>query len=174
MAAAVAGKARLLALLAIAAGGTAVGAGAGVTAYDLAGRYSRTFLNGNVDGERYRTTDTLSIVAADRRHAYFDIELAFYNGHSCGLSGIATFEGRALVYREAVNRNEGGGTCELRIWRDRGRLRWTDGETSSCRAYCGARGSFTGGSLAWSSRRPIPRAARTRLIRDVERNETLP
>lgn len=173
-AAVVAGKARLLALLAIALGGTAVGAGAGVTAYDLAGRYTHSFLNGNVDGDRYRTTDRVSIVAADRRQAYFDIELAFYNGHSCSLSGIATLEGPALVYREAVSRAQGGGTCELRIWRDGGRLRWTDGETGSCRSYCGARGSFTGGSMAWASRRPIPRAARTRIIRDIERNQDLP
>ena len=168
-----AGKARFLALLALLVGGTAIGAGAGVTAYDLAGRYTQRTRNGNVDGDRYMTTDVVAIVAADRRTAYFDVNLAFFNGHSCSLSGIATLEGRALVYREAVSRAQGGGTCTLRIWRDGARLRWTDGE-DSCRAYCGARGSLTNGSMAWSSRRPIPRAARTRVIRDIERNQDLP
>ena len=168
-----AGKARFLALCALLAGGTAIGAGASLTAYDLAGRYTHRARNGNVDGDRYMTTDALAVIAADRGTAYFDIELAFFNGHSCSLSGIATIEGRALVYREAAPAAQGGGTCTFRIWRDGSRLRWTDGE-DSCRAYCGARGSFNRGSMAWSSRRPIPRAARTRIISDIERNQDLP
>ena len=168
-----AGRARFLVLLALLAGGTAVGAGAGITAYDLAGRFTHQTRNGNVDGDRYMTTDVLSIVAADRRTAYFDIDLAFFNGHSCSISGIATIENGALVYREATRVAQGGETCTLRIWRDGARLRWTDGE-GSCRAYCGARGSFNSGGMAWSSRRPIPRTARARLIRDIERNQDLP
>jgi len=168
----VAGKARLPALLALFAAGTAAGAGAGVTAFDFAGRYTHTFRNGVVSGERYLTTNELMIVATGRNRAYFNFDLSFFNGHVCSLSGIARLEGQALVYREVARLPEDP-PCVLRIWRRGARLRW-NADNNSCRTYCGARGSFTDGGMRWSSRRPISRATRARLLREFERDRHLP
>jgi hypothetical protein len=164
-AAVAAGRLRQAALPGLFAAGAALGAGALPTAFDLAGRYTHSFGNGDVSGAHYRTTDELEIVARDRTHAMFDIQLNFFNGHECSLGGEAILEGSALVYRSAEPPTPGEPLCMLRIWRDGARLRWTDGD-NSCKAYCGARGSFMEGSMAWSSRRPLSRAHRADFLRD--------
>ena len=172
-AAAVAGKARLLALLAFFAGGAALGAGAAPSAFDLAGRYTHSFRNGTVDGSRFTSTDTLLIVPTDDRHVVFSLDLAFFNGHMCGIGGRARLEGDALVYRDPEMTGYGtGGSCTLRIRRANGRIVWSDAGT--CAGYCGARGSLDGGGMAWSSRRAIPRAERRRILRDYERARNRP
>lgn len=168
-----AGKARLLALAAVFASGAALAAAAVPSAFDLAGRYTYSFRNGTVGGDSFTSTDTVLIVPTDARHAVFDIHLNFFNGHECSVGGLATLEEGALVYRDPEMTGYGeGGTCTLRIRRAGNRLSWDD--QGSCSGYCGARGSLRGGSIAWSSRRPIPRAERARILRDHERNRTLP
>ena len=172
-AAAVAGKARLLALLVLFAGGSAFGAAAAPSAFDLAGRYSHSFRNGNVDGESYTSTNRVVIVPTDARHAVFDIELAFFNGHQCSIGGRATLEGRTLVYRDPGMTGYGdGGPCTLRIERRDGRLTWDD--AGSCYGACGARGSLRNGWIAWDSRRPLRAADRRRILSDYERDRNLP
>lgn len=144
-----------------------------VTASGLAGRYTHSFRNGDVTGASYTSTDEVVIIPLDARRAYFQMQLAFFNGHECGIGGIATLEGGALVFRDAEMTGYGdGGPCTLRIRRADGRLTWDDGGT--CSGYCGARGSLRGGSIAWSTRRPVPRAERARLLREYERNRELP
>jgi hypothetical protein len=106
----------------------------------------------------------LEIVARDRTHAVFDIDLNFYNGHECSLGGEATLEGHVLVYRDTAPPLAGEPPCLLRIWREGARIRWSDGE-NSCKGYCGARGSFMDGSMAWSSRRPMSGADRAGFLR---------
>jgi len=170
--AAVAGKARLFALLALFAGGTALGAGATLTTADLAGRYTRTFRTGLVSGENYMATDVVTVVATSRTRALVNFDLTFFNGHICSLTGIARLEGRALVYRRP-GRFAGDPPCILRLWRQGARLRW-NADNNSCREDCGARGSFTDGGMRWSSRRPISRAGRARILRDFERIRNLP
>ena len=124
----------------------------------LAGRYSHHFANGFVTGEKYESDDVLEIVPVDATHAYFRFDLQFYNGHSCALQGIAHAVGNTLAYREAPT-GAGEKRCTLTIARKGARLGWDDGD-DSCRAYCGARGSFNEGSLPWSSKRPITYMAR--------------
>jgi hypothetical protein len=162
-AAVAAGRLRLAALPGLFAASAALGVGAAPSAFDLAGRYSYSFDNGDVDGDHYRSTDELEIVARDRTHAVFDINLNFFNGHECALNGEAVLEEDVLVFREAQPAAPGEPACVLRLWRDGTRIRWTDGE-GSCQAYCGARGSFRSGHMAWSSRRPISRAERARFL----------
>jgi len=164
-----AGRLGRAALLATFAAGGALGAAASPSAFDLAGRYTYSFRNGDVSGAHYRTTDELVIVARDRTHAVFDIQLNFFNGHECSLTGEAVLEGSALVHRETDSLLPGEPPCTFRFWRDRGRLRWDDGD-NSCKTYCGARGSFMDGSMAWSSRRPLSRAERARFLGDTSRN----
>lgn len=161
----VAGRLFYAALLGLFAAGAALGARVAPSAFDLAGRYTYSFLNSTVFGERYPSTDELEIAALDRTHALFNIHLRFGNGHECSLSGVATLERSALVYREVQPPIRGDPACVLRLWRDGARLRWTDG-ANSCSAYCGTRGSFMEGSMAWSSRRPPSDAHRAHLLRN--------
>ena len=159
------GRLILGALLAL--GGVAAGAGAragAVGASDpvtaLAGRYSRHFHNGLIDGSEYWSDDIAEIVPVDARHAYVRFRLQFFNGHSCGLTGVAAAAGDTLVYREPPGEAmPGQPPCRLTIRRAGGTLAWSD-EGGTCSAHCGARGSFLKGNLPWRSRRSIGYLAR--------------
>ncbi|WP_419808816.1 hypothetical protein [Sphingomonas sp.] len=161
-------------LIVIALACAVAGAGA-VAAYDpvqaLAGRYGRGFANGMVDGSHYRSENIAEIVPVDAAHAYLRFDLQFYNGHSCGLAGIATRRGDALVY---TGRPEDGWIdgrpCTLTVRRQGTTLVWDDAN-GTCKAECGARGSFSNGALPWSSKRPIRYLAR--LKRSVEYREAI-
>lgn len=140
---------------------------------DLAGRFTRAFQSGDISGARYTVVDTAIIVATGPGTAFVELDLNFFNGHQCSIAGMATLENGRLVHRDAEMPNHEGAPCELSLWRDGGRLRWTDGE-GSCRAFCGARGSLTDGEMRWSSRRAIPRAEQSRILREYEAVRNLP
>jgi len=148
-------------LAAVALSGVAASAAAPSLVSSLAGRYSRHFKNGLVSGERYQSDDVVEIVPVDAGHAYLRLSLQFYNGHSCGLWGIARAERDELVYREPVAKQVGDKPCTISIRRRGDQLSWTDGN-GSCSAYCGARGSLTDGGLPWASRRKIAYLPRLR------------
>lgn len=138
----------------ILAGALLLGA-AGAASFDparVAGRYSRHFQNGLVDGSTYWSDDVLEIVKLDPRRAYVRTRLNFYNGHECSIFGIAHAERDALVYREREPNGEGG-HCVLRISATRGGVRLDDG--GSCHDHCGARGGLNGVDFDRKSRRPI-------------------
>lgn len=141
-----------------------VAAGAGAAAVDpvraLAGRYSWHFENGDVTGATYGSDNVAEIVPVDPTHAYVRFELAFFNGHSCSLAGIAARQGDALVYRGLPDDTFGDEKrpCRLTIRRVGAKLTWDDGGT--CKGHCGERGSFSKGDMAWSSKRPIRYMAR--------------
>jgi hypothetical protein len=149
------------------------GAAAAPSAHDLAGRWTHRFTSGDISGARFPVEDEVVIVAVDRGHAVFDIQLNFFNGHQCSIGGMATLEGRQLVFRDPAGRGYDGRTCALRIWRDGARLRWDDGE-GTCQGYCGARGRLAGGEMRWAGRRPISPAEQARIRADQERNSQLP
>ncbi|HYN46920.1 MAG TPA: hypothetical protein VES64_09535 [Allosphingosinicella sp.] len=167
------GLARYGAVLALFAAGAAVGAAAAPSAYDLAGRYTHRFENGDISGARFTSTDTVLIVAVGRRRAYVDLHLNFFNGHECSIGGMAGLEDGRLVLRDPQARGHDGAPCMLSIWRDGARLRWTDGD-GSCRSNCGARGSLSDGAMRWSSRRAVARAEQARILRNHERDRSLP
>ena len=152
-------------------GATALAAVAGPE--ELAGRYRHSFRSGDVSGDSYTVTDEIVIVPVDARRAWLRMELNFFNGHQCSIAGLATWEGGELVYRDNETTGAEGRPCRLRIRRQGRSLRWDDGG-NSCVNFCGARGSLNGGRVAWSTRRPLSRAERARLIREFERNATLP
>ena len=164
---------RYCAVLAPFAAGAALAAAA-PSAYDLAGRYTHSFENGDISGARFTSTDRVVVIPLDRNRAYFGVQLNFFNGHQCAIGGTAAIEGRALVYRDPDVRGVGDASrCTFRIWREGRSLRWSDGE-ATCTRYCGARGSLRSGRMDWASRRPIPRAERARLLREYERVRDLP
>jgi len=158
--------------LALFAAGAALGAAA-PSAYDLAGRYTHSFRNGDISGARFTSTDSVIIVATDPGHAYVDVQLNFFNGHECSIGGMAALEGGRLVLRDPEAQGHDGTPCRLSLWREGGKLRWTDGE-GSCRSNCGARGGLTDGEMAWSSRRPIPAAEQARILSNQQQEANLP
>jgi len=153
--------------------GAALGGAAAPSAYDLAGRWTHRFTSGDISGARFRVEDKVVIVPVGRGRAVFDIQLNFFNGHQCSISGTAGLEVSRLVYRDSRNLGENGTSCRLTIWRDGARLRWDDGE-GSCRAYCGARGGLGEGEMRWSGRRTLSRTEQARVIAEYERNRELP
>lgn len=120
---------------------------------DLAGRYYRQFPNGTMAGDKYTGQDIVEIVPVTPRAAYVRLSLDFFNGHVCGIYGIARVEGDALVYRDPRDPGEGGKPCLLTIRRKGAKLGWSDGE-GSCKDYCGMRGTLNG-ELPFASKRPI-------------------
>lgn len=160
-------------ILALFVAGAALGAAAAPSAYDLAGRYTYRFRNGDISGARFTSTDTVVIVPTGRTGAYVDLRLNFFNGHECSIGGMAGLEGGRLVLRHPDAQGFDGTPCVLSVWREGARLRWDDGE-DSCRSHCGARGSLSDGEMRWASRRPIPRAEQARILADYERDRQLP
>lgn len=121
---------------------------------DLQGRFSIRFRNGDTFGKTYWSRNTADIVRVDDMHAYVRMSLAFFNGHQCFISAIATAEGAELVYREREKPVLGDTRCVLHITHQGDWLRWND-EEGTCYNYCGMRGSFADGRLPWRSRKPI-------------------
>lgn len=147
----------------LACGGVAAGAVALSPVQALAGRYSHHFRNGTVDGDRYWSDDVVEVVPVDARHAYVRFSLQFFNGHSCGLAGVAQAQGDALVYRETAA-SPYGGHCTVTLRRAGDKLRW-DTPDGACQQHCGARGGMIG-DVPWSSRRPIAYLARLKASPD--------
>jgi hypothetical protein len=135
----------------------------------LAGRFSSHFRNGLIGGSDYWSDNVVEVVPVDARHAYVSFDLQFYNGHSCSLAGVAKAEGDALVYRGPPDDTFlGDSPCRLVVRRHHGQLTWNDDGT--CKAHCGARGSFLTDGLPWSSKRRItylPRLKRSSDYRDA-------
>lgn len=125
----------------------------------LAGRYSAHFQNGNVDGDRYWSDDVVEIVPVDAYHAYFRVSLHFFNGHSCGLYGIAQARGATLDYRAPPGRSES--RCHMTL-SHKGDWLNLDDHAGTCQAMCGARGGFAAEGLPWKSKRPILYLARVK------------
>jgi hypothetical protein len=148
----------LLGLLTLAACATAAAPDA-MSAFT--GSYTRQFSNRLVDGTRYQSEDRLDIARVDATHAAVSVGLEFYNGHSCSISGDATLANDALVLT-APAENDGLPRCMLHITHEGEAMVFRDPESGCLMHYCGARGSFEGARLPYSSRRPPPSVERVR------------
>lgn len=135
----------------------------------LAGRYYAQFANALVSGEKYTGQNIVEIVPVAPRAAYVRLNLDFFNGHKCGIYGIATAQGDALVYRDPSEPSPGERRCTLSIKREGTKLTWDD-DGGTCAAYCGARGTLSNSSIAYASKRPIrylPRLRTSSQYRDA-------
>lgn len=134
---------------------------------EIEGVYKHRFRNamitpGKQPGEAdvgYDSEDVVEIVRYDDSHIYVRARIEFYNGHSCGISGIAGREGNAFVFHDPEPALAGGPQCTLEVSSVGGKLILTDrvpaGAGSTCREYCGFRGSLGDFSIPLSKRRPI-------------------
>ncbi|MGI3776865.1 MAG: hypothetical protein ACRYGC_06170 [Janthinobacterium lividum] len=159
---------RLPACLALAAVALAASAGAvrcEDAAQALSGRYGEHFANGDVDGRAYDSDDVVEIVPVGQGAAYLRIELAFFNGHTCSLSGIGAADGGRIVYEDAEPDMPGAPPCVLTVSRD-GATLLVDDADGSCKAHCGVRGSLSNVTLPFASRRPIRYMARLKASRE--------
>ncbi len=54
----------------------------------IAGQYRHRFPNGDVESDKFISTDTLIFRPVGAVSIHFDVELNFYDGHECSLSGV--------------------------------------------------------------------------------------
>lgn len=127
----------------------------------IAGVYKDRFPNGLVSGETYTSENIMEVVPHAPHAAYITYHLEFFNGHLCSLQGIAEEKNGELLYTEPPQND--AIPCRLRVWLDKGKLMTDDVSEyekhpdlyGGCRAYCGARGSFTNVDFNYSTRRKI-------------------
>jgi hypothetical protein len=118
-----------------------------------AGVYEDQFENSLVSGERYQASNILEIVDVTPTTAYVNLELEFYNGHQCGLYGVADIRGESLVYTgDSIVSDQ---PCVLTLKRAGGKITLSDQDGICTRGGCGARGDFEGVTFKVSARRPI-------------------
>ena len=127
----------------------------------LAGRVSNSFPAGLVDGSRYTGENIVEVVPVAADAAYVRIHLDYFNGHQCGIAGVARAEGARLVYHDPSPTIASDKPCTLSIARA-GRSLAIDDAGGSCRTYCGARGTLSDVAVLWSSHRPITYLTRLR------------
>lgn len=133
----------------------------------IEGVYKHRFQNGVIApgrapgeaDEPIESEDIIEIVRYDDTHVYLRAHLEFYNGHSCGVSGIAGYENGAFVFHDPEPSPDGGQQCTIKLGAVGDRLVLTDRMTpdglATCRSYCGVRGSLSDVSVPLSTRRPI-------------------
>lgn len=138
----------------------------------IAGVYKHDFTNGDIQGDTYRSEDILEIVALSPERAYVRVHLEFFNGHECGIYGIAEREGNALVYHDS-QKDVYGHLCVLKIVKTDKAIVFKEDDTDwPCKnQYCGARGAFDGTSFDISARRPI--RYMTRLLSSEEYSDAI-
>lgn len=147
----------------------ATGALAPDPAQTLAGRYykqSQLHIVG-YESDPYTGEDVVEIVPIAPRTAYVRVHLDFTNAHYCAIYGVARAEGDALVYRDPRPAFRNYGRCVLTI-RHAGRsLSIDDGELTRCSpGYCGVRGTLSGVTLPYASKRPIRYLSRLKASRE--------
>ncbi|MFK3737105.1 hypothetical protein [Massilia sp. TN1-12] len=128
----------------------------------MAGVYKERFSSGIIvpgkPDEPYQAENIVEIVPFDADHAYVRAHLDFYNGHTCGISGMARYEGGEFVYHDPDPPLPGRAPCALKVGVSHGRLKLTDRATpdaeSSCSFHCGVRGSLTY-DIGMDKKRPI-------------------
>ncbi|WP_306396374.1 hypothetical protein [Telluria beijingensis] len=146
----------------------AVGASAAVSPAEqsmerIAGVYKHRFTSGIIvpgreETESYQAENIIEIVPYDREHVYLRVHLDFFNGHTCGIHGMARFEGGMFVHRDPQPPTAGDPPCVLKVGEENGKLTLTDRPSPdaarTCAAYCGARGSLDY-EIGMDQRRPI-------------------
>ena len=150
-------------------------------AQKMAGVYKHRFMSatitpGKAPGEAdepYQAEDVIEIVPYDANHVYLRAHLDFYNGHTCDVAGMARYEQGAFVYHDTVTAPlPGYPPCALKVSVEHGQLTLTDRATpdavSSCRAYCGVRGSLDY-SIGMDKRRTIRYLDRLKASREYMR-----
>jgi hypothetical protein len=119
----------------------------------VVGVYKKSFQNGLVTGEKYRSENTLEIIKVSPTTAFFRTQLEFFNGHECSLSGVAVVHDKTLIYRG--DNNAGNKQCVMTLQFDKGKISFDDQDGICQSMSCGARGGYSGITFATARRRTI-------------------
>jgi hypothetical protein len=129
---------------------------AAALAQKIAGRYRHFFSNADVQGDHFRSTDTLTLTPVGSASVHFDAHLNFYNGHECSLSGGALFrKNGSFVYdAKPADADPKDPVCHLGIKPTAKGIEFDD-YTGGCKMIsCGARGGWNGASFTFAERLP--------------------
>ena len=127
------------------------------------GAYHRYFENSDITGAKHQGDDVLEIVKLSDSAAYFRTHLDFFNGHTCGIWGVAEVANRTLVYKSKILPG-----CTMILSFTDGKATLSD-DDGACRAQsCGARGGYHGASFDMRSRRTIRYLDRLKASREFK------
>ena len=136
---------------------------ASALAQKIAGKYRHSFANADVQGDHYRSTDTLTITPVGSASIHFDVLLNFYNGHTCSLSGGALYRKNGSFVSDADPKNhlDNEPVCHLGIKPTAKGVEFED-YTGGCKMIaCGERGGWNGAAFTFAERLPAkPPAAK--------------
>ncbi|MEA2235507.1 MAG: hypothetical protein QOC81_231 [Thermoanaerobaculia bacterium] len=119
----------------------------------IEGVYKTRFVNSTVREEKFLSEDVLEIVPYAADKIYFRLHLEFFNGHTCDLFGIATYEDGSFVFHGPAGVSDE--PCKLAISIAGRRIKLND-IGGNCRQYsCGVRGGYSGAGFPLTSRREI-------------------
>lgn len=120
----------------------------------IAGRYRHSFESGDVQGDSYRATDTLTLTPISRNSIHFNVHLNFYNGHTCDLSGGALFrKDGSFVFDDVPADTNADSVCHLAIVPTAKGVELHDLTGSGCKNIsCGERGGYNGAGFSFSDR----------------------
>ncbi|MGH8819863.1 MAG: hypothetical protein ACREWJ_01030 [Rhodoferax sp.] len=117
----------------------------------IAGHYRHSFQNGDIDGDKYTSTDTLHIARASENTIRYSLHLNFYNGHECNRSGIATYKAGGMFVDQTNDPTEAK-ACFFEIIPAAHGVSLGD-PTGVCReSDCGARGGYVNESFSFRQR----------------------
>lgn len=103
----------------------------------VSGVYKDRFKNGDVAGNKFQSENILEIVKLSPDTTYFRTHLEFFNGHICGLWGVAERKDNALIYKSTAH-----SSCEFKITFGKDKIALGD-ENGQCRQdTCGTRGGY--------------------------------
>lgn len=124
----------------------------------IEGVYKHSFTNELINGEQFRSEDVIELMRYSPETIYFRIRPNFFNGHSCGIYGIAEYHNGAFIYTKHDDTSTKL-ACTLTIRRQNKSLNITDvvgtESRSSCRLYCGMRGSLMNYDISMTKKRAI-------------------
>lgn len=115
----------------------------------ISGEYRSIFANRDISGDEFTSTDSLSIERASKTKIRYNVVLNFFNGHTCGRSGLAEYarNGRFVSHTRTP-----AGDCYFEIVPTEKGISFAD-PTLVCRQVsCGVRGGFNGEGFTYAQR----------------------
>jgi len=116
----------------------------------IVGIYRHSFANGDVQGDKIQSTNTLEIKRISNISIHVDVHLEFYNGHECSHEGVLSYR-RAGFFAEHVQDNQDK-VCVLEVLPTATGVEIED-PTGMCKlSDCGMRGGYNGATFSSQER----------------------
>jgi len=110
----------------------------------ISGIYVQTIQSGLVSGETFTAENHLTLTPISDNQIKVSTDLVFYNGHSCGHDGVATYRKSGAFVEFQEKHFSGDEQCIFEVIPEADGVRLAD-PTGGCRASeCGMRGGYNG------------------------------